>query len=51
MAIYVPASRRRRSLLLSSIGVELPLAEVFDRVDFMVEESDETPAVSEPRPV
>ena len=40
-----------RSLLLSSIGVELPLAEVFDRVDFMVEESDETPAVSEPRPV
>lgn len=40
-----------RSLLLSSIGVELPLAEVFDRVDFTVEESDETPAVSEPRPV
>ena len=39
-----------RSLLLNSIGVELPLAEVFDRVDFTVEESDETPAVSERRP-
>ena len=40
-----------RSLMLNSIGVELPLAEVFDRVDFTIDESDETPVVSERSPV
>lgn len=39
-----------RSLMLNSIGVELPLAEVFDRVDFTAEEPDETPAVTDRSP-